>query len=292
MNDLNRSDAPSYPESQGKDALAVACPYALPFVIFMVFTSFEQTIAGSADKPGILDYEWFPAVYLLKIILTGLCLLYFYPIWKPLCRRLSCWGLLAGVAGSVVWISLSQLSLNSANSIPGKTSETEAAAAESINNKNTANQETDNRNTINRDSESWRSIVRWLFPSRVGFNPFEAQPNNPLWAWAFFVVRMTGLILIVPIMEELFLRGLAFRYVCAENWETVSFGTVCPMVWILSVLYPVMTHPELLAGIVWFTGMTVLAWKTKSLTDCIVAHALTNAALGFWVLYSGQWALL
>ena len=52
-------------------------------------------------------------------------------------------------------------------------------------------------------------------------------------------------------------------------------------------------HPaELLAAAVWFSLVTWLMVKTRSLWDCIVAHATTNLLLGCYVLWSGEWTLM
>ena len=48
----------------------------------------------------------------------------------------------------------------------------------------------------------------------------------------------------------------------------------------------------LLAAAIWFSLVTWLMKKTRSLGDCIVAHATTNLLLGCYVLYSGEWTLL
>ena len=59
------------------------------------------------------------------------------------------------------------------------------------------------------------------------------------------------------------------------------------------VLYGVLTHPaELAAAAVWFGLVTWLMARTKSMGDCVIAHAVTNAALGIYVLTSGDWQLM
>ena len=32
-----------------------------------------------------------------------------------------------------------------------------------------------------------------------------------------------------------------------------------------------------------------VAYRTRSLSACVLAHALTNALLGLWILRTGQW---
>jgi membrane protease YdiL (CAAX protease family) len=52
-------------------------------------------------------------------------------------------------------------------------------------------------------------------------------------------------------------------------------------------------HPgELLAAAVWFSMISLLAWHTKNLWECIAAHSATNLILGIYVLTNGAWWLV
>ena len=257
----------------------------------MAISSLEPKCGALAPDEGLISLDWYPAIYAVKLFLTGACLVFYANAYRRYFLSFSRWGVIAGVLGAVVWIALAQFSLpgaaggsgSVANNSPNPGAQTQISTGE-----NPQTEETRGETS----ADGFSAWTRWLVPARTAFNPFAAKPDSALWAWAFFVVRMAGLVLIVPLMEELFLRGFAFRFICAENWEELPIGTTAPIVWALTVIYPALTHPEILAGIVWFTGITVLAKKTGSLGDCVVAHAITNAALGFWVLFSGQWALL
>lgn len=294
---MNSSDAPNNANCQAshlKDENRRndgPIPFLLPFIFFMSISSLEPKCGTLAPNEGLISLDWYPAIYAVKLFLTGACLLFFANAYRRYFSSFSRWGVLAGVLGAVVWIALAQFSLPGAPAGSGSVVDNSQNQSDRTQITTEGNPQT--RETRGETSEDGFSAwTRWLTPARPAFNPFAAKSEAPLWAWTFFVVRMAGLVLIVPLMEELFLRGFAFRFVCAENWEVLPIGTTAPIVWALTVIYPVLTHPEIFAGIVWFTGITVLAKKTGSLGDCVVAHAITNAALGFWVLYSGQWALL
>jgi hypothetical protein len=43
--------------------------------------------------------------------------------------------------------------------------------------------------------------------------------------------------------------------------------------------------------VAWFSLVTWLMTKTRNIWDCVAAHSVTNALLGAWVLYSGDWFL-
>ena len=71
-------------------------------------------------------------------------------------------------------------------------------------------------------------LVEWLGPESgiVGSSASASAPrttrsNNspatPGWAYTFLAIRFLGLALIVPIIEEFFLRGFLMRYVMNPN---------------------------------------------------------------------------
>ena len=75
---------------------------------------------------------------------------------------------------------------------------------------------------------AWVGIDKWVpYPhlgARVGFNPFESL-ERPGVAAAFVVVRLYGLCLLVPVMEELFWRSFLLRYLTTtENFESMPVG--------------------------------------------------------------------
>ena len=61
---------------------------------------------------------------------------------------------------------------------------------------------------------------------RSAFNPLEELADTPVWAWVFLAIRFTGLALVVPVIEEFFLRGFLMRYVMHPMWWQVPFGQV------------------------------------------------------------------
>ena len=128
---------------------------------------------------------------------------------------------------------------------------------------------------------------------RSAFNPLEQLTDSPAWAYTFLFIRFCGLALIVPVIEEFFLRGFLMRYVVQEKWWQVPFGTVNSTAAILGTAVPMLMHPgELLAALVWFSMVTWLMIRTRSIWDCVVAHAITNLLLGIYVVGWDQWQLM
>lgn len=102
--------------------------------------------------------------------------------------------------------------------------------------------------------------------------------------------RSLRAIALVPIIEELFWRGWLMRYLIDSRFEKVPLGTYQTFsFWMTAVLFA-SEH-----GAYWDVGLAagVLynAWmlRTRSLADCILAHAVTNAALCAHVLTTQQW---
>jgi CAAX prenyl protease-like protein len=130
---------------------------------------------------------------------------------------------------------------------------------------------------------------------RAGYNPFDPEnigPDSP-WAWAFLAVRFVGLVVVVPIVEELFVRGMLMRYVIRENFWLVPFATLSAASLIGCTLYAVLSHPgEAIAAVGWFGIVSGIAATTKKPIDCILCHAATNLALGLYVLATGEWWLM
>jgi CAAX prenyl protease-like protein len=105
-------------------------------------------------------------------------------------------------------------------------------------------------------------------------------------------VRFLGLALVVPIIEEFFLRGMVMRFVIRDAWWEVPFGQVTPLAVVVGTAVPMLMHPgELLAAFVWFSLVTWLMIRTRNIWDCVAAHAVTNLLLGVYVVTQEQWQL-
>jgi len=128
--------------------------------------------------------------------------------------------------------------------------------------------------------------------ARSGFDPFASLGDGPR-AWGFLALRWLGLVAVVPIAEELFLRGFLMRYVINEEFWKVPFGLLTPLAAGVCALYAAATHPsEAVAAVGWFAMVTGIAAATRKPIDCMLAHAATNLALGIYVLATRSWWLM
>jgi CAAX prenyl protease-like protein len=129
--------------------------------------------------------------------------------------------------------------------------------------------------------------------ARTGYDPFAALGAGAPAAWAFLLIRAVGLVVVVPLVEELFLRGFLMRTVIREEFWTVPFGTLTAASAAACLVYAVATHPaEAFAAAGWFAIVSGIAAATRRPIDAVLAHAGTNLALGAYVLATGSWWLL
>ena len=130
----------------------------------------------------------------------------------------------------------------------------------------------------------------WIFQNPVtgvarSFLPVRLRSNV-----FFIVVRVVESAVCVPILEELFWRGWLMRWLIHADFESVPLGAYRPAAfWIVALLFASEHGPYwdvgLLAGVAYNWWMV----RSRSLADCILAHAVTNALLAVYVLSANQW---
>jgi CAAX prenyl protease-like protein len=124
--------------------------------------------------------------------------------------------------------------------------------------------------------------------SRAGFNPNVLTPASKV---AFLAVRLLGLVLVVPLFEELFWRSFVVRWIIdPDHFPEVPIGRVTPIAaavtaGLFAVEHPAEWLPALLTGFLW-------AWllhQTRSVSACFISHSVANLGLGVYVLTTGNW---
>ncbi len=125
---------------------------------------------------------------------------------------------------------------------------------------------------------------------RPSFNPLTIQDVTV--RVLFLTLRFSLLAILVPIVEELFLRGWLVRWVESPDFETVSLTQLGTLALFSASFYGVLTHPsEAIAAFCWFGMVTLLVRRTGNLWDAVVVHAITNLLLGIYVVAFQQWQL-
>ncbi len=122
--------------------------------------------------------------------------------------------------------------------------------------------------------------------STASFVPVDAQGAL---LWPQIVVRWLGATLLVPVMEELFWRSFLMRWLQAPVFEGVDPRRTGVKAVVLSTFVFMLAHPLWLAAIVAGLAYALLYRFTGKLWTAVIAHAVTNGALGLWVVQSRQW---
>ncbi len=94
----------------------------------------------------------------------------------------------------------------------------------------------------------------------------------------------------VPMLEELFWRGWLMRWLISPKFETVPLGAYqAGSFWITAALFASEHGPYWDVGLV--AGIAYNWWmiRTRSLADCILAHAVTNGCLCWYVVVTHRW---
>ena len=130
----------------------------------------------------------------------------------------------------------------------------------------------------------------WLFNNAVIGSARSSLHPDAAGDPVFLFFRIMGTALLVPIIEELFWRGWLMRFLISPHFEKVALGAFSAFsFWLTAILFASEHGPYWEVGLL--AGIAYNAWmiKTKSLGDCILAHAVTNASLAAYVLAAGQW---
>jgi CAAX prenyl protease-like protein len=241
--------------------------FLLPFIVYMAASMFEPTPPHSRegvapiDAPNALGirYAHYPYVYTAKIALTVAAMIYVLPGYRQFSFRVSLLAIAVGLVGGVLWIAICNLQLE--------------------------------EYLVDWLGAKSRIIGLLGLGERSAYNPLEQLQATPTWAYAFLAIRFFGLVLIVPVIEEFFLRGFLMRYVMNPTWWEVPFGEANRAAILVGTLFPVLYHPEKLAALVWFSLVTWLMLRTKNIWDCVAAHAITNLMLGIYVVVAHDWRL-
>ncbi|MDD5350413.1 MAG: CAAX prenyl protease-related protein [Chthoniobacteraceae bacterium] len=138
----------------------------------------------------------------------------------------------------------------------------------------------------------------WVSPQAIfgmqprldGFNPEVFAPGSPAY-WATVGFRFARLVVVVPLVEEIFWRGFLLRYLVREDFTSVPFGTFTWYSFGFVTLFFALEHQPADYPAALCTGAlyNLLAVRTRSLSACVVAHAVTNLLLGGYVMATRQW---
>jgi CAAX prenyl protease-like protein len=128
-------------------------------------------------------------------------------------------------------------------------------------------------------------------PARtLGFNPETFRTSLAAY-WLTVLLRFARLVIVVPLVEEIFWRGFLLRYLIDDRFSRVPFGTFSWLSFAVVSLAFMFTHAtaDWPAALICGALYNCVAYLTKSLASCVVAHAATNLLLGIWIMETRQW---
>ena len=132
--------------------------------------------------------------------------------------------------------------------------------------------------------------THWLFSNSFLGKPTSSLPAGFELSPMVLIFRSVRAIILVPIIEELFWRGWLLRWLIDNDFEKVAIGAFTWSSFLIASALFASEHGSywevgLLAGFAYNWWIT----RTKSLADCIWAHAVTNAVLSAYVVFGKHW---
>lgn len=129
----------------------------------------------------------------------------------------------------------------------------------------------------------------WAAPRTHGFDPAFFASDG----WLFYLnlsLRFLRLVIIVPLVEEIFWRGFLLRYVIRNDFLSVPIGAFQWGSCVIVALGFMGEHLPLDYPAALATGLlfNAVAYRTKNLMSCVITHAITNLLLGIYVLKTNE----
>lgn len=135
------------------------------------------------------------------------------------------------------------------------------------------------------------------FPARRdGFHPafFGRQGVVP---FLHIALRFLRLVIVVPLLEEIFWRGFLLRYLIHQEFTRVAFGTFQWKSFTIVAILFALAHwgvdfwpgPDFCPALITGALYNIVAYRTRQLSSCVLAHAVTNLLLGIYIMRTAQW---
>ncbi|TDU70783.1 hypothetical protein EI77_02832 [Prosthecobacter fusiformis] len=233
--------------------------HVLPLAVFMAMTGVVGWLR--IENSELPWYQRAPEhwLYPVQTVLVGVMLVYFARHYRLAPWRGIGLGIVLGILGILFWIA------------PAWVYQRMQAAGISL--------------------PQW---VSWfgMEDRSVGFDP-GVLSDWPVWQKAGIGMRFVRMVIVVPLIEELFWRGFLMRYVAAgdRDWKQVPFGEPSWKVYIIVTTLVMLAHnpSDYLGAFVWGSLVYFVAVRTRSLAACVVMHAVGNLVLGLYILQTRQW---
>jgi CAAX prenyl protease-like protein len=130
----------------------------------------------------------------------------------------------------------------------------------------------------------------WLFQNPLTGKLTASFSEEHRQNWLPLSFRVMRAAILVPIIEELFWRAWLLRWLQAHDFASIPLGRWTWSSMLITVALFASEHgPYWDVGIMAGFAYNWLIIRTRSLGDCILAHAITNACLSAWVIATASW---
>lgn len=129
-----------------------------------------------------------------------------------------------------------------------------------------------------------------LFSNSIVGHVHSSIPSDDLHSPWVLSWRTARAFFIVPLVEELFWRAWLMRWLINNDFRRVPLGTYAAVsFWLTAILFASEHGPYWDVGLA--AGIIYNAWmiRTKSVADCVLAHAVTNGVLSAFTIAASQW---
>ena len=138
------------------------------------------------------------------------------------------------------------------------------------------------------DSFSWyRTWLCWPIGSLPA--PPAASPyDSAVCGWTLTIVKLIGSAFVIAPVEEVFFRSFLYRWLQNKNFAAVPLSRFDLSAFLWMVFLFTLEHDRPLAAAMagGVYGLLAIRW---GLGSAIIAHVVTNLALGLHVIYHGAW---
>ncbi len=146
--------------------------------------------------------------------------------------------------------------------------------------------------SINLISIAAGIIIFILWVGLEGLYPFFLGQPKVVQTDAYYVLlRLANGIIIAPVIEEFFTRYFLNRVLQSNDWEKIPINKFTLASFTITVLFFGLSHGRWLPGILTAIILNLLLMKTKSIEQCVYAHAIANFALAIFVFSTQNWVL-
>ena len=131
---------------------------------------------------------------------------------------------------------------------------------------------------------TWLEMPLGVPPPSPGPSPYEPS----VCGWPLTIVKLVGSAFVIAPVEEVFFRSFLYRRLQAEDFRAVPLSRFDLSSFLWMVFLFTLEHDRPVVAAMAGAAYGLLAMRF-GLGSAIVAHVVTNLALGLHVIYWGEW---